>query len=112
MTIRNDRSAPKSPRVSAQPGRARNAAIEEMIRVDHAGEYGAVRIYEGQRAVFRNLPHKQEIADALDRMAKDEEVHLSRFNEIVNERGVRPTALEPRLACRRFRARCSDSASR
>ena len=93
MTIRNDRSAPKSPRVSAQPGRARNAAIEEMIRVDHAGEYGAVRIYEGQRAVFRNLPHKQEIADALDRMAKDEEVHLSRFNEIVNERGVRPTAL-------------------
>ncbi|ABS63253.1 Ubiquinone biosynthesis protein COQ7 [Parvibaculum lavamentivorans DS-1] len=88
-------ATPKAPRVSAQPGRARDAAIEEMIRVDHAGEYGAVRIYEGQRAVFRYLPHKQEIATALDRMAKDEEVHLARFNEIVNERGVRPTAFAP-----------------
>ncbi len=85
----------KAARVSGQPGRARRSAIEEMIRVDHAGEYGAVRIYEGQRAVFRNLPHKQEIADALERMAKDEEVHLTRFNELVNERHVRPTAFTP-----------------
>ncbi|MAU60852.1 MAG: demethoxyubiquinone hydroxylase family protein [Parvibaculum sp.] len=85
----------KAARVSAQPGHARRSAIEEMIRVDHAGEYGAVRIYEGQRAVFRNLPHKQEIADALERMAKDEEVHLTRFNELVNERQVRPTAFTP-----------------
>ncbi|PKQ09436.1 MAG: demethoxyubiquinone hydroxylase family protein [Alphaproteobacteria bacterium HGW-Alphaproteobacteria-12] len=85
----------KQPRVSARPGRARERAIEEMIRVDHAGEYGAVRIYEGQRAVFRNLPHKREIVDALTRMAEDEEVHLARFNEIVNERHVRPTALTP-----------------
>ncbi|HCX67202.1 demethoxyubiquinone hydroxylase family protein [Parvibaculum sp.] len=86
---------PKSPRISAQPGRTREDAIEEMIRVDHAGEYGAVRIYEGQRAVFRALPHKQEIANTLERMAKDEEVHLARFNELVNERQVRPTALAP-----------------
>tara|TARA_R110002110_G_scaffold18688_5_gene78328 strand:- start:18052 stop:18645 length:594 start_codon:yes stop_codon:yes gene_type:complete len=85
----------KQHRVSAQPGRARERAIEEMIRIDHAGEYGAVRIYEGQRAVFRNLPHKREIVDALTRMAEDEEVHLARFNEIVNERHVRPTALTP-----------------
>ncbi len=88
-------ATPKAPRVSAQPGRARDAAIEEMIRVDHAGEYGAVRIYEGQRAVFRYLPRKQEIAAALERMAKDEEVHLARFSELVNERGVRPTAFAP-----------------
>ncbi len=84
-----------SDKTKAQPGVAEDAMIEEMIRVDHAGEYGAVRIYEGQLAVFKHLPHKRETAEALARMAKDEEVHLARFNKIVNERGVRPTALNP-----------------
>jgi ubiquinone biosynthesis monooxygenase Coq7 len=84
-----------TPRVSAQPGRARSEAIEEMIRVDHAGEYGAVRIYQGQLAVLRHIPGKEELVEKLEHMAKDEEVHLSRFNEIVNERGVRPTAFAP-----------------
>ncbi|MCF8471117.1 MAG: demethoxyubiquinone hydroxylase family protein, partial [Parvibaculum sp.] len=95
MTGQEKNIPPKSPRLSAQPGRARERAIEEMIRVDHAGEYGAVRIYEGQRAVFRNLPHKREITGALTRMAQDEEVHLARFSETVNERHVGPTALTP-----------------
>ena len=85
----------KTPRVSAQPGHTRNEAIEEMIRVDHAGEYGAVRIYQGQLAVLRNLPHKRDLVAKLEHMAKDEEAHLARFNEIVNERGVRPTAFAP-----------------
>lgn len=84
-----------SGKAKGQPGRARGDAIAEMIRVDHAGEYGAVRIYEGQLAVFKLLPHKRETAAALERMAKDEEVHLARFNDIVNERRVRPTALNP-----------------
>lgn len=86
---------PARKRLTAQPGVARNTAIEEMIRVDHAGEYGAVRIYEGQLAVFRHLPGKRDMAQALERMAKDEEIHLARFNDIINERGVRPTALAP-----------------
>lgn len=86
---------PARKRLTAQPGVARKTAIEEMIRVDHAGEYGAVRIYEGQLAVFRNLPGKRDMTEALERMAKDEEVHLARFNDIINERGVRPTALAP-----------------
>ncbi|MGB3811219.1 MAG: demethoxyubiquinone hydroxylase family protein [Parvibaculum sp.] len=78
-----------------QPGLAQESTIEEMIRVDHAGEYGAVRIYQGQLAVFRHLPHKRETARSLARMAKDEEVHLARFNQLVNERRVRPTVLNP-----------------
>lgn len=86
---------PKSPRVSAQPGRPRESAIDEMLRVDHAGEYGAVRIYAGQLAVLRNMPGKEDLVVKLEHMAKDEEVHLSRFNELVNERGVRPTAFAP-----------------
>lgn len=85
----------KTARVSAQPGHARDEAVEEMIRVDHAGEYGAVQIYQGQLAVLRNLPHKKELVEKLEHMAKDEEVHLARFNEIINERGVRPTAFAP-----------------
>src|SRR5690554_5171804 len=81
--------------MSNQPGRSRNAAIDEMIRVDHAGEYGAVRIYEGQLAVLRHLPGREDLVAKLEHMAKDEEIHLARFNELVNEREVRPTAFAP-----------------
>ncbi|MEX2247993.1 MAG: demethoxyubiquinone hydroxylase family protein [Parvibaculum sp.] len=97
MMVSQDRKPDegKAARVSAQPGHVRNEAIEEMIRVDHAGEYGAVRIYQGQLAVLRALPNKKELVEKLEHMAKDEEIHLARFNEIVNERGVRPTAFAP-----------------
>lgn len=66
--------------------------IERMIRVDHAGEYGATRIYAGQLAV---LGDKHPKAGLVRHMAEQEAVHLDRFNSIVTERGVRPTALAP-----------------
>jgi ubiquinone biosynthesis monooxygenase Coq7 len=63
-----------------------------MIRVDQAGEYGATRIYAGQMAVMRrNCPEAKLIA----RMAAQEERHLRRFNALMAERRVRPTALQP-----------------
>jgi len=62
-----------------------------MIRVDHAGEYGAVRIYEGQLAVLG----KRGSADTIRHMAEQEQRHLKTFDRLVNERRVRPTALEP-----------------
>ena len=63
-----------------------------MIRVDQAGEYGATRIYAGQLAVMRrNSPEAKLIA----RMAAQEERHLKRFNVLMSERRVRPTALQP-----------------
>ena len=62
-----------------------------MIRVDHAGEYGAVRIYEGQLAVLG----KRGSADTIRHMADQEQRHLKTFDRLVNERRVRPTALEP-----------------
>lgn len=64
---------------------------DAMIRVDHAGEYGAVRIYQGQLAVLRHGP----AADTIRHMAAQEEHHLKTFDRLVNERKVRPTALEP-----------------
>jgi len=62
-----------------------------MIRVDHAGEYGAVRIYEGQLAVLG----KRSAASSIRHMAEQEQRHLKTFDRLVNERKVRPTALEP-----------------
>jgi ubiquinone biosynthesis monooxygenase Coq7 len=67
--------------------------IEAMIRVDHAGEYGAVRIYEGQLAVLKR--RKSAKVETIQHMADQEQRHLKTFDKLVNERRVRPTALEP-----------------
>ena len=65
---------------------------DSMIRVDQAGEYGATRIYAGQLAVLRrNAPETRLIA----RMASQEERHLKRFDRLMAERRIRPTALQP-----------------
>ena len=69
----------------------REETVARMIRVDQAGEYGAVRIYAGQRAF---LP-RGAAADAVDEMAAREAEHLEAFNRLIAERGVRPTALMP-----------------
>ena len=63
-----------------------------MLRVDQAGEFGATRIYAGQLAVLRrNSP----AAKLISRMAGQEQRHLDRFNQLMSERRVRPTALQP-----------------
>ena len=61
------------------------------LRVDHAGEYGATRIYAGQRAVLKH----HACADQLKHMAEQEEMHLAAFNKLLPAYGVRPTALMP-----------------
>jgi len=65
--------------------------IERMIRVDHAGEYGAARIYAGQIAVLGATP----VGPVLRHMAEQEQHHLETFEKLVVERGVRPTVLSP-----------------
>jgi ubiquinone biosynthesis monooxygenase Coq7 len=62
-----------------------------MIRVDQAGEFGAIRIYEGQLAVLGNTPSREIVEE----MAANEAEHLAVFNEMMVERGVRPTVLTP-----------------
>jgi ubiquinone biosynthesis monooxygenase Coq7 len=70
----------------------RRADRASMLRVDQAGEYGATRIYAGQLAVLRrNCPE----AKLVSRMAAQEERHLARFDKLMAERRVRPTALQP-----------------
>jgi ubiquinone biosynthesis monooxygenase Coq7 len=63
-----------------------------MIRVDQAGEYGAVRIYCGQLAV---LGTRHPAARVIARMQAQEERHLKRFDDMLVERGLRPTLLQP-----------------
>jgi ubiquinone biosynthesis monooxygenase Coq7 len=67
------------------------ATVEAMIRVDHAGEYGARRIYEGQLAVLG----RNAAGGTIRHMADQEAEHLAAFDKLVVERGVRPTALAP-----------------
>lgn len=81
------------PRFPGTHGHARR--IGEMLRVDHAGEYGAVAIYQGQRAVFERRPSKARIARQLQEMEADEQHHLDSFDHLLNEHRVRPTALAP-----------------
>ena len=74
------------------PGDATPARrIDRIIRVDHAGEYGAVRIYAGQLAVLG----RGENAGVLRHMLDQEQQHLDVFAGLVAERRVRPTALLP-----------------
>jgi ubiquinone biosynthesis monooxygenase Coq7 len=77
----------------ASPGTRTPDEIAQMIRVDHAGEYGAVRIYEGQLAVLG--ARGSASTKAIEHMAAQEQRHLKTFDALVNERQVRPTALEP-----------------
>lgn len=65
--------------------------IDRIIRVDHAGEFGAVRIYEGQYSVLKNT----EEAGTIEHMKEQEEVHRKKFEQLLSGRRVRPTVLTP-----------------
>lgn len=77
----------------------RKQRLNEMLRVDHAGEYGAVRIYQGQIAVLNARKRRGAVDDdmlaTIRHMEEQEQEHLAAFNKILNERAVRPTAMTP-----------------
>lgn len=68
--------------------RDKNYAIAEMLRVDHAGEHGARRIYEGQLSVLKGHEKIQE-------MYEHEKEHLDFFEAEIRKRGTRPTLMLP-----------------
>ncbi|WP_375204780.1 demethoxyubiquinone hydroxylase family protein [Hyphococcus sp.] len=90
----HSKTAPHRKPLPQKPG-PRAARIGDMLRVDHAGEYGAVAIYRGQRAVFEKLPHKARTAKLLEEMEAGEAHHLETFDRLLAERKVRPTLLSP-----------------
>tara|TARA_B100001750_G_C15377881_1_gene530822 strand:- start:460 stop:1023 length:564 start_codon:yes stop_codon:yes gene_type:complete len=71
---------------------AEKKLIDEIIRVDHAGEYGATKIYAGQIAVFGK---NSKIGKTIQHMADQEQEHIQKFEELIVKNRVRPTALIP-----------------
>jgi 3-demethoxyubiquinol 3-hydroxylase len=70
--------------------------IERTIRVDQAGEFGAVRIYEGQLAALRWTGRSHSVTGRkIAAMARAEREHNRVFDRLLSERRVRPTALSP-----------------
>jgi ubiquinone biosynthesis monooxygenase Coq7 len=82
-----------SARTMGLPGEpAGERLVDRVLRVDHAGEYGAVRIYEGQLAVLgRDSAARATVAH----MAEQERRHLAAFDRLLPERHARPTLLQP-----------------
>ena len=66
--------------------------LDEIIRVDHAGEYGATRIYAGQLAIFGK---KTKIGKTIQHMFEQEQIHIETFNKLIVEKRVRPTLMRP-----------------
>jgi ubiquinone biosynthesis monooxygenase Coq7 len=82
--------------VPARPGvGAVKARLDEMLRVDHAGELAAGAIYRGQRAVLRaSRTAGRSLAQIADQEAQEDE-HLARMDALLIERRVRPSLLAP-----------------
>lgn len=79
-----------------RPGRgASKRRRDEILRVDHAGEYAAVHIYRAQRAVFEGRAGKAAIAADMEEMRGQEQVHLERFQALLKAENVRPTVMTP-----------------
>ena len=84
----------RKPRPPA-PGTTAGADLKSILRVDHAGEYCAVRIYQGQIDVLGTRRTAARPLAAIRRMAEGEKQHLARFDELLPRHGVRPTLLRP-----------------
>ncbi len=82
---------PSLPRPRLPGDLSPRAMIERILRVDHAGEYGAKRIYDGQLAILG----KSANAPTIRHMAEQELKHLSAFDRLLPQRRVRPTLLGP-----------------
>jgi ubiquinone biosynthesis monooxygenase Coq7 len=85
-------SSSTTPRGGRMPGDlTREQLVDRILRVDHAGEYGAVRIYEGQLAVLG----RTAVGPVIREMAEKEREHLATFNELLPRRRARPSLLQP-----------------
>ena len=69
--------------------------IEEFIRVDHAGERGAIKIYEGQLLALNTLVKDDKLKKMIEEMKNHEKEHLDFFNKEIKKRNIKPTKLLP-----------------
>ena len=69
--------------------------LEEIIRVDHAGERGAIKIYEGQLLALKTIKQDQDLRDKVEKMKEHEKEHLEYFEKEIQKRKIKPTYLLP-----------------
>ena len=69
--------------------------LEEFIRVDHAGERGAIKIYEGQLLALKTICKNDELKKKLEEMKEHEQVHSDFFEREIKKRNIKPTKLLP-----------------
>ena len=69
--------------------------IEEFIRVDHAGERGAIKIYEGQLLALNTFVKDENLKKTIEKMKSHEKEHLDFFNKEIKKRNIKPTKLLP-----------------
>ena len=69
--------------------------LEEFIRVDHAGERGAIKIYEGQLLALNTIINDEELKKKINEMKKHEEEHNNFFEDEIKKRNINPTKLLP-----------------
>ena len=69
--------------------------LEEIIRVDHAGERGAIKIYEGQLLALKTIKQDKILKDKIEEMKEHEKEHLIYFEKEIQKRKIKPTYLIP-----------------
>ena len=69
--------------------------IEEFIRVDHAGERGAIKIYEGQLLALNTFIKDDDLKKTIEEMKKHEKEHCDYFENEIKKRNINPTKLLP-----------------
>ena len=69
--------------------------LEEIIRVDHAGERGAIKIYEGQLLALKTIKQDQILKDKIEEMKEQEKEHFEYFEREIHKRKIKPTYLLP-----------------
>ena len=69
--------------------------LEEIIRVDHAGERGAIKIYEGQLLALKTIKQDDSLKEEIERMKEHEKEHLEYFEKEIQKRKIKPTYLLP-----------------
>ena len=69
--------------------------LEEIIRVDHAGERGAIKIYEGQLLALKTIKQDEALKDTIEEMKEQEKEHLQYFEKEIQKRKIKPTYLLP-----------------
>ena len=69
--------------------------LEEIIRVDHAGERGAIKIYEGQLLALKTIKQDESLLNTIEEMKEQEKEHLEYFEKEIRKRKIKPTSLLP-----------------